>query len=188
MTQGRVTALHHLDEDETAELCEALGIPAQAVGWPLSEGGSSRALPAVLSTGLPHLVVPLLDRDVLMDIDLGRRAQVAPVCRTHGCDSAALVAPGSSGVVADADGCVRVVDPPELCIEADPATGSAAGPIAVFLGRLAGARDATWGVVLEQGAELGRPSRLRAEVDFGPDGRPGEVRVAGRVAPLIEGG
>jgi trans-2,3-dihydro-3-hydroxyanthranilate isomerase len=97
------------------------------------------------------------------------------------------VAPGGSGAIAGADVSVRVLDPPELGIAADPATGSAAGPIALYLGRLAAIRDATWQVVLEQGTELGRPSRLRAEVDFGTDGRAREVRVAGVVVPVIEG-
>jgi trans-2,3-dihydro-3-hydroxyanthranilate isomerase len=51
----------------------------------------------------------------------------------------------------------------------DPATGSAAGPLAVHLarhGRIA------WGeeIVIEQGAELGRPSRLHARASGSPEG------------------
>ena len=120
-------------------------------------------------------------------MDRDRREYVAELCQAYDCDSAALVAPGNSGTIADADVSVRIFDADSLRIEADPATGAAAGPIAVFLGTLAGARDRTYRVVIEQGVEVGRPSRLVAEVDFGPDGSPGDVRVAGSVVPVIEG-
>lgn len=57
---------------------------------------------------------------------------------------------------------------PELGVFEDPATGSAAGPLAVHLarhGRIA------WGeeVVISQGAEIGRPSTLYARAEGGPD-------------------
>jgi trans-2,3-dihydro-3-hydroxyanthranilate isomerase len=143
--------------------------------------------PAIISTGLPHLIIPFVDRAVMVDVDSERREYVAEVCQAYDCDSAALIAPGNSGTIADADVSVRVFDSDELRIEADPATGAAAGPIAVYLGTLAGIRSRTFRVVIEQGVEMGRPSRLIAEVDFGPEGSPGEVRVAGSVVPVIEG-
>jgi trans-2,3-dihydro-3-hydroxyanthranilate isomerase len=188
MTQGQVEDLHHLDEDETAELCEALEVATSAIGWPGGRRGRRNAArPAVISTGLPHLIVPFLDREVMADVDHELSEPVAEVCRSYGCDSAALVAPGNSGVIADADICVRLFDADEMGIGPDPATGAAAGPIAVYLGQLAGVRSVTHRVIIEQGVELGRASRLHAEADFFPDGRPGEVRVAGTVVPLIEG-
>ena len=122
-----------------------------------------------------------------MDIDHERRAYVAEICHAMGCDSAALVAPGGSGAIADADVTVRLFDAASLRIDADPATGAAAGPIAVFLGQLVPARDTTFSVVIEQGAELGRPSRLAAAADFDASGAPAEVRVTGAVVPVIEG-
>jgi len=188
MTQGSVEELHELDTDEVYELCEALEVPPSELGWRTGGSGrKKRAIPAVISTGLPHLIVAIADRAVMADVDHQRRSYVAEICRSLGCDSAALVAPGSSGAIADADVCVRLFDAGALGIDVDPATGAAAGPIAVFLGRLAGARSTTHRVVIEQGAEVARPSRLVAEVDFGGDGRPGEVRVTGAVVPLIEG-
>ena len=94
----------------------------------------------------------------------------------------AAVAPSSG-----ADVTVRLFDAGELRIDADPATGAAAGPIAVFLGQLVPTRDDTYCVVIEQGTEVGRPSRLTAAADFDPDGAPVEVRVTGSVVPVIEG-
>jgi trans-2,3-dihydro-3-hydroxyanthranilate isomerase len=192
MTQGTAETLYILEPDEVAELCEALEVATDAIGWPevpkARRGRRDRGVePAVISTGLPHLVVPFMERAVLADVDHDRREYVAELCQAYDCDSAALVAPGNSGTIADADVCVRIFDSDTFLIEADPATGAAAGPIAVFLGTLANTRDQTYRVVLEQGVEVGRPSRLVAEVDFGPDGTPGEVRVSGTVVPVIEG-
>ena len=42
-------------------------------------------------------------------------------------------------------------------------------------------------VVIEQGVEMGRTSRLVAEVDFDGDRQPQEVRVAGSTVPILEG-
>jgi trans-2,3-dihydro-3-hydroxyanthranilate isomerase len=192
MTQGTAETLYILEPDEVAELCEALEVATDAIGWPevpkARRGRRDRGVePAVISTGLPHLVVPFLERAVLADVDHDRREYVAELCQAYDCDSAALVAPGNSGTIADADVSVRIFDSDTFLIEADPATGAAAGPIAVFLGTLANTRDQTYRVVLEQGVEVGRPSRLVAEVDFGPEGTPGEVRVSGTVVPVIEG-
>lgn len=82
---------------------------------------------------------------------------------------------------------VRLFDAGQMRIDADPATGAAAGPIAVFLGQLVPTRDATFSVVIEQGTEVGRPSRLAAAADFDLDGAPAEVRVTGAVVPIVEG-
>ncbi|MBX3029638.1 MAG: PhzF family phenazine biosynthesis protein [Chloroflexi bacterium] len=190
---GRVTLLLHdaeigerLDEDGLDELCEALEVPPTQIGW-RSGGRKRKARPMVVSTGLPHLIVPFADRGVLMEVDHERRSYVAEICHSLGCDSAALVAAGGSGAIPGADVTVRLFDAGALRIDADPATGAAAGPICVFLGMLGPTRDATHRVVIEQGTEVGRPSRLEAAVDFGPDGAPGEVRVTGAVVPIIEG-
>ncbi len=186
MIHRDVDLLERLDGDELAELCEALEIPSNQIGW-RSGGRKRKARPQVISAGLPHLIVPIADREVLMDIDHERRGYVAEICHAMGCDSAALVAPGGSGAIPDAEVTVRLFDAGSLRIDADPATGAAAGPIAVFLGQLVPTRDATFSVVIEQGAELGRPSRLAAAADFGADGAPAEVRVSGAVVPVIEG-
>lgn len=192
MIQGAPETLYVMAPDEVEELCEALEVSTDAIGWPHGGNGRRRHAnpgdePAVISTGLPHLIIPFVDRAVMADVDHERREYVAELCQAYDCDSAALVAPGNSGTISDADVSVRIFDSDRLRIEADPATGAAAGPIAVFLGTLAGTRSKTFRVVIEQGVEVGRPSKLIAEVDFGPEGTPGEVRVAGSVVPIIEG-
>jgi trans-2,3-dihydro-3-hydroxyanthranilate isomerase len=191
MTHDIPERYHDLDEDETEELCEALEVPTSEIGWPSPDGRGRRrgqpATPAVISTGLPHLIIPFRDRAVMMDVDHERRSYVAELTDAYDCDSAALIAPGGSGAIADAEVCVRLFDSVSMRIEADPATGAAAGPIAVYLGQVAGCRDATYRVVIEQGVELGRPSRLVAEADFDDHGRAVAARVAGATVPVIEG-
>jgi trans-2,3-dihydro-3-hydroxyanthranilate isomerase len=205
MTQGEPEILTVFEAEEIDELCEALEVSSESIGWPdhprRKRGGANRArwssvgegdsdatvAPAVISTGLPHLIVPFADRAVMADVDRERREYVSDICQAYYCDSAALVGPGSSGTIADADVSVRIFDSDAFRIEADPATGAAAGPIAIFLGMLEGCRNETYRLVIEQGVELGRPSRLVAEVDFGDTGTAEEVRVSGTVVPVIEG-
>ena len=192
MTHDTPELLHEFDDDETEELCEALEVGPGELGWPVAASGAgrkrrARPTPAVISTGLPHLIIPFVDRALMMDVDHERRSYVAELADAYDCDSAALVAPGSSGAISDADVTVRLFDSEQMRIDADPATGAAAGPIAVYLGQVAGARDTTYRGVIEQGAPHGRPSRLVAEADFDDHGRAVAVRVAGSTVPVIEG-
>ncbi|MBA2556272.1 MAG: PhzF family phenazine biosynthesis protein [Chloroflexi bacterium] len=190
MTQAQTEISDEIPEDQLDELCAALEVPARYLGWQEVDGRYhpvSEARPTVVSTGLPFLVVPFRDRGLLSDVDAERTADVGRLAAEYGCDSAALVAAGSSGEIADADVHARVFVHPRSGITEDPATGSAAGPIAVYLGRLLGIRGRTYRVIIEQGIEVGRPSRLVAEVDFDEAGVPDNVRVSGATVPVIEG-
>ena len=74
---------------------------------------------------------------------------------------------------------------PELGVIEDPATGSAAGPLALHLvrhGRIA------WGdeIEISQGAEIGRPSTLYARAEGGPDGVT-RVEVGGSAVVVARG-
>ncbi|MEJ7752741.1 MAG: PhzF family phenazine biosynthesis protein [Candidatus Limnocylindrales bacterium] len=186
MTQGPPELLQQLEEDQVNEMCEALQVARDNLGWPAAPD-DREVVPAVISTGLAHLVIPLRDRALMDDIDRDRTDELAEICEELGVVSAAIVAPGGSGQIPDADASVRIFDSSEMRIDVDPATGAAAGPIAVLLGQAQDVRGGTFRVVLEQGVEIGRPSRLVAEVDFLDDGRPGEVRVAGTAVPVMEG-
>ena len=67
----------------------------------------------------------------------------------------------------------------------DPATGSAAGPLAVHLARH-GRIEFGEEIEIAQGAELGRPSRLYAQVEGTPD-RIEQVRVGGSAVIVARG-
>jgi trans-2,3-dihydro-3-hydroxyanthranilate isomerase len=125
--------------------------------------------PQRVSTGLPALIAPVRDR--------------AAVSRAWP-DVPAIAALGE-GVVnfylchIDPDaGTARARSFPALDIEEeDPATGSAAGPLMLY----AHARLGLDTLDVAQGVEMGRPSRLHAQIE---DGR---VRVSGDVVVLVTG-
>lgn len=74
---------------------------------------------------------------------------------------------------------------PELGVLEDPATGSAAGPLAVHLARH---KLITWGdeIEISQGAEIRRPSTLFARTEGGPD-LPTRVEVGGAAVIVARG-
>lgn len=188
MTQAEVELIDRVGSDEMDELSASLEVRGRDLRWPLNGESAGRLrMPAVISCGLPILVVPFARLDLLADVEGERAADLARFAETYGSDTMALIAPGNSGAVPDADVHARILVDPRSGIIEDPATGSAAGPIAIFLGLLARQRGATRRVVIEQGVEIGRPSRLVAEVDFSVEGRPVEARVTGEVVPVAEG-
>jgi PhzF family phenazine biosynthesis protein len=80
---------------------------------------------------------------------------------------------------------------PGAGVPEDPATGSAAGPLAVYLalhgavpGGVAGGSGR---FLIDQGLEMGRPSEIEAEVLVDAAARPVGVRVAGRAVLMMEG-
>lgn len=74
---------------------------------------------------------------------------------------------------------------PGLGVNEDPATGSAAGPLAVHLVRH-GKLELSTNLEIDQGVEMGRPSRLRARVEGTPE-RIERVIVAGSAVVVARG-
>jgi trans-2,3-dihydro-3-hydroxyanthranilate isomerase len=74
---------------------------------------------------------------------------------------------------------------PGLGVAEDPATGSAAGPLAVHLARHGRTPFGEW-IEISQGAEIGRPSTLRA-VARGTGDRIGAVEVGGAAVIVARG-
>jgi trans-2,3-dihydro-3-hydroxyanthranilate isomerase len=131
----------------------------------------------VISTGLGPLIVPIRDEETL------RRAErYEPACRR------ATIASGGEclylfAIRSDGDVIARMFDA-SLGVGEDPATGSAAGPLGVYLASrgLAGMPGAA---VIAQGELVGRPSFLH--LDIRPDGDSWNVRVGGGVRIVGEG-
>jgi trans-2,3-dihydro-3-hydroxyanthranilate isomerase len=74
---------------------------------------------------------------------------------------------------------------PSHGVNEDPATGSAAGPLALHLARHGRIRFGDE-IVIDQGAEIGRPSQLHARVDGSPE-RVEKVEVGGHVVRVARG-
>ncbi len=175
--QGRVIAVSMAQADP---VFGAVVGEVSPLAWALDLGDAElsvgRLQAQVVSTGVPHLLVPVRDLGAL-----GRaRPRSEPL-------AAYLRSIGAQGCYLF---CVDPLDPdapaqarffgPNVGIAEDPATGSAAGPLAAYLVAhdLASERRP---VVVEQGRAMGRPSRIEVRV------RGGGVRVSGSAVLVVEG-
>jgi trans-2,3-dihydro-3-hydroxyanthranilate isomerase len=136
--------------EDVAELAAALGLERANLA------GDAR----VVSTGAAHLMVPVRDRSVVERVSPDPRRLRASLADVggQGCYVYCLD-PVSSEAIAHA----RFFNP-TVGIWEDPATGSAAGPLVSRLVAEGVAPSAT-PVLVEQGHTMGRPSRIRVEVD-----------------------
>ncbi|HXE45610.1 MAG TPA: PhzF family phenazine biosynthesis protein [Conexibacter sp.] len=145
-----------------AEILRAIGLTPEH---------ADRALPPQLvGSGLTQLIVPLRDLDALdrarpdwIAVERLLIAHRATVLYAAVCDAPAALA-RTRGFVSAAVG-------------EDPATGSAAGPLCAYLAARAGCASLT----IQQGIEMGRPSRIEAAME---GERP---RVGGHVVALADG-
>jgi trans-2,3-dihydro-3-hydroxyanthranilate isomerase len=128
--------------------------------------------PQVVSTGVAHLIVPLKDRAALAAAapdGKAMRALLEPI----GAIVLYLAAIDADAGVARARG--FFLDP--AAVTEDPATGSAAAPLLAYLRERAGIDE----LIVHQGIELGRPSRIDCAW---ADDRP---RVSGDVVVVADG-
>jgi trans-2,3-dihydro-3-hydroxyanthranilate isomerase len=75
---------------------------------------------------------------------------------------------------------------PGINISEDPATGSANACLAGYLAARAPQKDGTFAWTVDQGIEMGRPSRLEIEADKSA-GAITAIRVGGRAVMMSEG-
>jgi trans-2,3-dihydro-3-hydroxyanthranilate isomerase len=130
-----------------------------------------------VSTGIPHLMVPLVSDEAL------RRASRDD----HGCAEVAERANAESlylfAIRSDGDVMARMFDR-SIRIGEDPATGSAAGPLGAYLAQY-GLGGMPGHLSIAQGEIVGRPSFLEVDVERGDPGW--VVRVGGGVRIVGEG-
>ncbi|HEV8622150.1 MAG TPA: PhzF family phenazine biosynthesis protein [Actinomycetota bacterium] len=132
--------------------------------------------PRLVSTGLPHLLVPVRDEATLRRATRNDEALRA-LWKHHGPDCIYLFALTDQGATA------RLFDA-GLGIGEDPATGSAAGPLGAYLAAR-GVGGMPGKLAIRQGDQVGRPSVLHVEVE--PEGDSWSVRVSGGVV-IVGGG
>jgi trans-2,3-dihydro-3-hydroxyanthranilate isomerase len=147
--------------ESARELLAALGLEKAMLPIELYDNGIRHALVAVEESALVERLTP----------DLGRLASL-PV------DAVSVFAGG------DASYKTRVFAP-AFGIAEDPATGSAAGPLGLHLVRHGRARYDTE-LIIEQGAEILRPSRLHVRVR-GDGGEAERIEVGGQVVVIGRG-
>jgi trans-2,3-dihydro-3-hydroxyanthranilate isomerase len=136
--------------------------------------------PSVGSCGLPFVVAAVRDRAAVsrarVSVDAWER-------ETPGYASRHVMVFAMGGERADVRARVFV---PELSVPEDPATGSACAALAGWLAERTPRLDGTLRWTVEQGVEMGRPSRLELEADRA-GGRTVAVRVGGSSVVVMEG-
>jgi len=155
------------------ELADVLGLsPAQLDDeWPAQ----------IVSTGLPTIIVPLVDREGLADIDLDHDAYDELVAdRAPKLVHAFCPDPRDP----DNDFAVRMFAP-ALGVLEDPATGSANGCLAAYLAAHEYAGAPRIEARVEQGYEIDRPSLLYLDGDASGEGV--DVDVGGAVVAVADG-
>lgn len=164
---------------DCGRLAELLGAASGAV--------TAHPPPQIVSTGIPQLMVPIAALAELRALPSGGTGgELAAFLRSVGTDCAMCF-------------CVETEDPdatvhcrmfaPGLGVPEDPATGSASGALACYLVEhgLVNPGDGIAQVVVEQGSEIGRASRIRARVTVDARRAISEVRVGGSAVTIISG-
>ena len=156
------------DQESDLKVARAVGLQGGDIGLEPRELGRSlsKLNPAVVDAGIPQLLVPVRDRDAL------RRCRAVPEALRElppGHGAYCFTATRAGGI--EARGLF-----PGLGIEEDPATGSAAACLGIYLAGRLGPID----LEVEQGMQIGRPSKLSVRA------RDGEVDVGGRCELIFE--
>lgn len=140
--------------------------------------------PIVASVGLPFLVVELKTRAALAKAKPNKDAfeRHLPKAET---DAIYLYTRELAPSDGDVDITARVFAPWDGVAE-DPATGSATGAAAALMATREQRSDGLARLVFAQGIDMGRPSRIEAEIDM-REGRAERVRIDGLCTPVLSG-
>jgi trans-2,3-dihydro-3-hydroxyanthranilate isomerase len=163
----------------------------ELLGDALGGGGQTvlrEPLPQVVSTALPQLMIPIGSLGELEGLPAGGNGStLVELLRRFGTDCAMCYT-------------TETVDPkatvhcrmfaPGLGVPEDPATGSAAGALGAYMvrNRLVEPKGGMARITVEQGIEIGRPSRIYVEVALSAaGGEIDEIRVGGQAVTVIRG-
>ncbi len=155
-------------------------------------GGGSDLIPAgaapqIVSTGIPQLMIPTASLASLEALPSGGKGgELAAFLREFGTDCAMCYA--TETTFPEATVHCRMFAP-GLGVPEDPATGSASGALGAYLVHhgIVSPSDGAARVVVEQGIEIGRASRIDVRIATTPEGAVSEVQVGGQAVTFIEG-
>ena len=162
-----------------ARLGKALGGDAKTV--------TRRPAPQVVSTGVPQMMIPIRSLDVLRGLPSGGSGMtLAALLKEYGSDCAMCYSLETETPGATVH-CRMFA--PGFGIPEDPATGSAAGALGCYLvwHNVVRPHGGVARVIVEQGLEIGRDSRIEVDVTVGNGGEITEVCVGGEAITVIEG-
>jgi trans-2,3-dihydro-3-hydroxyanthranilate isomerase len=160
---------------------EALGA---ALGLGPHEIGFENHRPGLWSAGVPYVTVPVANLDTAGRARLDERLWAELSSRVDGILADAYVYCRET-VNHDCHFHTRMFAP-SSGIPEDPATGSAAAAFSGAVLHFDQPQDGPYSVWIEQGIEMGRPSRIRLEVDV-EGGKAVGARIGGHAVKVAEG-
>jgi trans-2,3-dihydro-3-hydroxyanthranilate isomerase len=158
---------------------------ARALSLSVDEIGFEGMPIVVSSTGLPFLIAPLRSRAALSRINVNSSALSELLEDTA---ATGIYAVTRETYSTEALVSARMFAAPKTGVGEDPATGSAAGTLAAALVHYAVATpiDGAARFIIEQGVDMGRSSRIEAEVE-GARGAVQTVRIGGPSVVVLTG-
>jgi trans-2,3-dihydro-3-hydroxyanthranilate isomerase len=161
---------------DAAVIAAALGLDPREVGF-------ENHRPALWSAGVPYVTVPVADADAAARIRFDNNAwmELAPAKGEGIVASAYVYCRGQRDSAFHA----RMFVPGNPSYE-DPATGSAAAAFSGAIHHFDRPMDGLQRYWIEQGVEMGRPSRIRLEIDVEAD-RIARARIGGHAVKVAEG-
>jgi len=168
---------------ETIEAVDALAEIAVALGLEKKVITGTKFPVAVVSTGLPVMIVPVRTLTAVRSI-VPNLTVMTELCGRHGANGIMVF----TTVTVDEFSTVHTrMFAPLIGILEDPATGSASGALGAYLVQNGVVEVAiTTEIIAEQGYEMGRPSRIIIQVESDDDVIQ-DVKVGGEVVLVIEG-
>lgn len=154
------------DQDAEGAIAAALGLEPGDIGLDASKlGGSGRLNAAISDAGVAQLMVPVKDDSIL-----GRCSPRSELTAVHPMGVYCFTSLGVGRL--GARGFF-----PAVGVAEDPATGSAAAGLGLYLGDRIGGGS----FEIDQGREMGRPSRILMRSE------PGKVSIGGRCELILKG-
>ncbi len=177
MSQPAPQFLEVVDQvDALYELAKALGVHKSLItGLPFPV--------EIVSTGLPVVIVPIRTLTAVKSMNVNHAA-IEEVCARLGANGVMVYT--TMTLEEEATVHTRMFADP-IGIPEDPATGSASGALGAYLVKNGVIEvGPTTEVVIEQGYEIDRPSRILVQV-FSDDDMIQEIKVGGQVVLVAEG-
>ena len=177
MTQPAPQFLEKIDDTEDLyKVAGAMGISKHVIAgakWPLE----------VVSTGLPVLIVPVRTLTAVRSI-VPDTSAIVEICRRFGANGIMVF----TTVTVEPFATVHArMFAPSIGISEDPATGSAGGALGAYLVQHGGVDVGPMTeIIIEQGYEIGRPSRIVVQVESDDD-MIQSVKVGGQCVMVVEG-
>jgi len=177
MTQPKPLFLGTVDEmEDLLHITKALGLPKYQIV-------DTKAPVMVVSTGLPVVIVPVRALTAVRSIE-PHAAAIVEMCERFGTNGIMVY---TTMTVEDHTTVHTRMFAPAIGILEDPATGSASGAMGAYLvhNGLVEVGPLTE-IIIEQGYEIGRPSRILVQVESDDDAIQ-TVKVGGQVVMVVEG-